>query len=269
MLDNDVQIASGIGSNSHYARLSEPSHVSNADEYYALATEDHFWVRWRFNAIKRAMMTIDMHSVRDVLDVGCGHGVFISQFSGVYPHIAIAGCDLNPAALDMAHSAGIAVFSYDITSEQQELHRRYDLIFLLDVLEHIDDDTQFLRSLAKHVRPGGNIVISVPAMSWLFGPYDAASGHFRRYDRSGLVNVAERSGLTLLSTFFWGGCLVPIAAMRNLFMTSGDSQENYIRGFRQPSSIVNNMLAGIGRMEGHAYPYLPFGTSLIAVVKVS
>ncbi len=269
MSENEVKIASEIGCSSPFPRLSEPCQVSNADEYYALATEDHFWVRWRFNAIKRAIMNVDMHSVRDVLDVGCGHGVFIRQFSGEYPNITIAGCDLNQDALVAAHNAGVSVFSYDITSEHKGLFGRYDLIFLLDVLEHIEDDTGFLRSLAKHVKPSGNIVISVPALSWLFGPYDSASGHFRRYDRSVLVDVIEGAGLTLLTKFFWGGGLVPIALMRKIFMASGDSHDNYVRGFRQPSLIVNRFLSAIGQMEGHFYPFLPFGTSLIAVAKVS
>jgi SAM-dependent methyltransferase len=71
--------------------------------------------------------------------------------------------------------------------------QQFDTITYIDVLEHIQEDRDELAAAATHLRPGGRIVVLSPAHQWLFSPFDAAIGHFRRYNRAMLQNITPAS----------------------------------------------------------------------------
>lgn len=70
---------------------------------------------------------------------------------------------------------------------------RWDQVLYIDVLEHIENDTQEIAQVASLVRPGGYLIILVPAHNWLFSPFDRAVGHFRRYSRRSLAKAIPSS----------------------------------------------------------------------------
>jgi SAM-dependent methyltransferase len=78
-----------------------------------------------------------------------------------------------------------------------------DRVLLLDVLEHIEKDDEFLSSLAGLLRPGGQLLISVPAFQILFSPHDLFLKHFRRYTASQLESLAHRHGLETVELFYF------------------------------------------------------------------
>lgn len=69
------------------------------------------------------------------------------------------------------------------TSGQLPADAQFDSILYIDVIEHIEDDTAELRQTCQHLRPGGHLIIIVPAHQWLYSPFDEAVGHFRRYNK--------------------------------------------------------------------------------------
>ena len=69
----------------------------------------------------------------------------------------------------------------------------FDVIVYLDVLEHIEDDRAEIELAVSHLRPGGRLIVQVPAFQWLFSPFDAEIGHFRRYNRPHLKSVIPRA----------------------------------------------------------------------------
>jgi len=68
----------------------------------------------------------------------------------------------------------------------------FDGILYMDVLEHIEADADELARAATHLKPNGSLVILAPALPWLFTPFDAAIGHYRRYTKSSLRSIAPR-----------------------------------------------------------------------------
>lgn len=68
-----------------------------------------------------------------------------------------------------------------------------DTIIYADVIEHIEDDSAEIALAAEMLKPGGHLIVLVPAHQWLYSPFDAAIGHFRRYDRASLKAVASPS----------------------------------------------------------------------------
>jgi SAM-dependent methyltransferase len=82
------------------------------------------------------------------------------------------------------------------TLETLDADQRFDTIIYIDVLEHIENDREELNIAAGHLRPDGRIIVLSPAHQWLFTPFDAAIGHFRRYNRSMLRSISP-TGLSL------------------------------------------------------------------------
>ena len=135
----------------------------------------------------------------------------------------------------------------------------YDAAVLVNVLEHVGDDVGLLQEIGKHLRPGGTIVVFVPAHDWLYSDFDRRIGHRRRHrltsllevmDRAGpgsrTVEVRQRSGRTgLFGGCGWPGCRRP----------------------RGPLAPTNDWCCP--PLRGSARPNLPFGQSLLAVGRVS
>ena len=141
---------------------------------------------------------------------------------------------------------------------------RYDAVFLLDVLEHIPDDTAFLTAASKHLRPGGVIVVNVPASMLLFSQYDTVTGHVRRYTRRSLAKLFRDAGLELGGLRHWGLLMVPVLLARKARLRMVSPAETMRVGFSPPNRIAQLLLRGLKNIET-AMPFaMPFGTSLLA-----
>jgi len=87
------------------------------------------------------------------------------------------------------------------TLSDLESEETFDTLLYIDVLEHIEDDGQELRKAWRHLRPGGRLIVLCPAHNFLFSPFDAAIGHFRRYNRRMMTRLTT-PGLTLQTCFY-------------------------------------------------------------------
>jgi SAM-dependent methyltransferase len=130
-----------------------------------------------------------------VLEIGCGTGNFSTLIAGA-GH-AVTAIDIQEPYVETARQRlapfpGCAAICADAT--RLDLAERFDTVVLLDVLEHIENDREFLVRLGAGLATGGNLVLKVPAGHWLYSQMDRAIGHHRRYDRSGLRQVLESAG---------------------------------------------------------------------------
>ena len=103
------------------------------------------------------------------------------------------GADLNVEALTRCSGGLDRVLYYDVLEQRAEFRDRYDVAILFDVIEHIEPTRPFLESVLFHLKPGGILLINVPALQTLFSVYDKVAGHYRRYDRP--MMTAEFEGL--------------------------------------------------------------------------
>jgi len=133
-----------------------------------------------------------------VLEVGCGTGTF--TFLMAQQGHDVTGIDLHQPFVDvagerLARFPNVHVVCADAT--QQAWGEKFDTIVLLDVLEHIKDDVEFLKKLASDLKPGGRLILKVPAGVWLFNGMDHAIGHFRRYSKKSLARTVALACLQL------------------------------------------------------------------------
>jgi SAM-dependent methyltransferase len=234
------------------------------DLWFQIADFDHFWVRRRFEVFRRLAGGL-IPGARDLAEIGCGHGLFQRQVEESYGR-EVTGFDLNEIALKKNLSCRSAVFCYDICQENSEFKKRFDVIFLFDVLEHIDDEDQFLAALDFHLAPGGKLVVNVPAGQWAYSAYDRAVGHKRRYSIRSLRNSAERNSLEINEWSYWGLPLVSALMLRKLWLL-GRHDENEIisAGMGSRNSTINQLLGSLSKCE--PIPQRLLGTSLMAVLQ--
>jgi ubiquinone/menaquinone biosynthesis C-methylase UbiE len=139
---------------------------------------------------------------RRVLEVGSGIGTMSRQL--VEAAELVVGIEPNLNCLSRLQDAmrGHPRFSLHACHleecDQEELaSQRFDTVFCVNVLEHIQDDVAALRTFKQVIVPGGKVLIFVPAVQAAYGPLDAELGHYRRYSKPGLARVFHEAGLTL------------------------------------------------------------------------
>jgi SAM-dependent methyltransferase len=242
--------------------LSQPKGVSMAGEWFPFATAAHFWMQWRHRLLVRALKHAG-DSVRHALEIGCGHGVardMIERDLG----IAVDGCDLDRGALEMANPGKGRLFVYDILDQDPSMLGQYDAVFLLDVIEHIEDDTAFLIAALQHLRPGGLIIVNVPASMLFFSDYDRVAGHVRRYTPGSLAKLLVPCAVEVQAIWPWGLLMVPLLLARKTLLRRAKTADVIRAGFVPPNGISRLLLHGLKNIET-ALPFaMPFGTSILA-----
>ena len=248
--------------------LSNTPAADFAEIYYDLASDDHFWLRWRFRYFlqETTKLGLDPTSPMFGLDIGCGNGAVQRQLAAQTAWRA-DGCDLNRAALSHHSSEGARLFYYDINDRRPELREKYDFLLMFDVIEHIEKPVSFIASAAFHLKPGGYVFVNVPACQALYSRYDAVQGHHRRYDKKLLRQHLADAGLLLSSMRYWGLLLMPALIARCVLVDRKADADAVMRaGFRPPHPLASAVLSAALACES-VLPRAPIGTSLLAIAR--
>lgn len=228
----------------------------------AQTQESHWWFVARRKNLRAILETLPRPA--SILEVGCGTGANLEMLAAFGE---VTGVELDAEARIAAGrlSPSAKVLSGYLPDGLPNLGKRFDLVCLFDVLEHIDDDVSALKALAGQLAPGGHIVLTVPAYPWLFGAHDRRHHHHRRYSRVALLRAISASGLSLLRIGHFNALLFPLAVGQRLVAAVGLGQDE---ADAQPGSMVNAALETVFGLERHVLPraFFPWGLSLVAVL---
>jgi SAM-dependent methyltransferase len=201
-----------------------------------------------------------------ILEIGCGTGhnlPMLARFGRV------DAVEIDPIARAIASSRlGHAVHDAPLPHLAGVPQRAYDLVALLDVLEHVEADREALVSIAARLRPGGRILLTVPAHPWMWSSHDDANHHKRRYTRKTLRAVIAEAGLKLDELTYFNSVLFPVAAMARVASRLARKEGS---GDAMPPKAVNTLFEALFGLERHAIGRLPFppGVSLAAIASAS
>jgi SAM-dependent methyltransferase len=153
----------------------------------------------RYDIVRRMLPA----GARDVLEIGCGRGSFGARLALRYEYL---GIEPDGDSFAVASARLDAVGRGQVRpSEWSELEgQHFDLVCAFEVLEHIKDDERAVAEWVSLVRPGGSLLLSVPASPARFGPWDELVGHYRRYDAGGITRLLTVHGLTDVRTCLYG-----------------------------------------------------------------
>lgn len=148
-----------------------------------------------------------------ILEIGCGHGLFLKSLKQDMPEAIIMGADYSPELLETAAKTalGVPLFQMDITDCKLPT-ACMDGVVALNVLEHVENHFAAVEQVFRILKPGGIFVIEVPAGPSLYDAFDKHFSHFRRYSMDKLVTLVEMAGFEvafkshlgfLVYPFFW------------------------------------------------------------------
>jgi SAM-dependent methyltransferase len=229
----------------------------------AAAEREHWWFQGRRALIAATLERLKLPTDARILDAGCGSGgnlELLSRFGTVW------GFEYDAEARAAASDCGIATVSAGALPDDVPFaDRSFDAVGLFDVLEHLEKPVESLRALAARLAPSGAIVITVPALPWLWGPHDVHHQHFRRYTRTTLVAHLVAAGLTVEYVSYMNTLLLPLAvAQRVRERVAGYSTEDLM-----PAPWLNALLKAVWSVERFWIPRhaAPIGLSLLAVAR--
>ncbi len=235
----------------------------------------HWWFASRTRALNAVMQPIlPKKSDFRLLDVGCGAGNMIHHLS---EYGQVKGLEIDPRPVKKARERGYDVDEFDVTKPMPFEEGTFDAITALDVIEHNDDDMAILRDSHRVLKPGGHIIITVPAFMFLWSHNDEINAHYRRYTAKELRQKLEQTGFKVRRVSYNNFFVFPLAAGIILMRRGADSEpelashhldeDEYQVEMEPASPPVNAVLTTVGQVEAGLIRFvnLPVGTSLIAV----
>lgn len=180
-------------------------------ELTTTAKTRHPWETARVTAIKKLIKPLlEANTPLNVMDIGCGDGFVSRKLFGNYPSARVTCIDINLTEPQIESFSNL-----DKTIQYQRQYpppqTLFDLVIMLDVVEHEANDYLFLsRIVSQYLAPGGSLLLTAPAFQSLFSAHDRLLKHYRRYNRRGLNSSAAKSGLFVNSSgYLFGSLLVP------------------------------------------------------------
>jgi SAM-dependent methyltransferase len=224
---------------------------------------------WWFTARHRILEGVIERIVKPptdarILELGAGTGHNLSMLARFG---RVEASELDPGARKLASERlGRPVVEAALPDLSMFPAAAYDLIALLDVLEHVPDDGGSLAAIKERLKPGGALLLTVPINPWMWSAHDVAHHHHRRYRKREIRKLAEEAGykIELLSPFN-SLLFPPIAAVRLAGKLTGKDDSDDA----MPSAPVNKVLDLIFGLERELVGRvpLPFGVSLVAVLR--
>jgi SAM-dependent methyltransferase len=228
--------------------------------------ERHWWYRGRRRIMHGVLERLEIGPTAELLDAGCASGRTLDE---LVRYGSVHGIELNPLGVAAARRRGHRDVHVAHVEEMPFPDKSFDVVTCLDVIEHTPDDIASLEELRRVTKPGGALVVTVPAYQSLFSRHDVVNRHYRRYRRSTLRAAAARSGWRVeFDTYFNSVFLLPAALVR-ILLRSAPNTEHRSELALTPRSL-DAVLELPLRLEATLIrrgAALPAGLSLLAVLR--
>lgn len=222
----------------------------------------HFWFAGRKSWLKRALRRYPFKFDDLILDLGCGTGTTLRFLT----HLGyrVVGLDLRPEGL---RSIVKTLDEPHLVQAEAALIPCYadlfDVIIMLDVFEHVDGNSTILE-ISRVLKPGGWLILTVPAIGWLWSYRDQAAGHMQRFTKRQLKDLLASASLRPVEFRYYQFFLFPLVIFARVLARRFNKVRD-LEEIRIP--LVNSLFAAINRMEVRLGDVIswPWGSSIFAI----
>ena len=231
--------------------------------------DTHWWYR-TLRGLTVEALAARVEDGAAILDAGCGTGGTLAALRDAGRGWRLSGCDLSPQAVGHTKARGFDEVRVASVDEPPAEDGRHDAIVSLDVLYFRGvDRAKAMAGFYRALKPGGVLMMNLPAFECLRGSHDVAVSTGKRFTRGEVAGMLRDAGFEIDVLHYWNAWLfVPIFAWRQASrLLVADGATNAVSDLRPLPSVVNAMLAMAARMDakiGRALR-IPFGTSVFCV----
>lgn len=231
-------------------------------------------VHWWFVARRNILLEIlkryvgeSADGTRRILDVGCGTGTMLTYLARFG---SAEGVDIDTEAIEYCRARGLKQVSQSAADSLPFANDTFDLVTALDVVEHIDDDLGVLREVRRVLRPGGQLLLTVPAYRFLWGRQDEINLHKRRYVAREVRERLQASGYEVQRLSYMNALLFPAIAairlVRHVLPAPVELESDFAFPAPRPLNGLLSKVFGTERYMLNRFN-LPFGVSIMALAR--
>ncbi|MCX7765912.1 MAG: class I SAM-dependent methyltransferase [Candidatus Sumerlaeia bacterium] len=241
---------------------------SEYKKMYALENS-YWWFQGRKHIIFSVLNRLNLlkaDATQRAIDLGCGTGLILTELNNFAFSL---GVDFSMSALCFCRKRGLKDLICADVNYLPFTDSCCDLVFALDLLEHISDDEKVLQEIWRICRPGGMLLLTVPAHQFLWSEHDEALHHYRRYSMSQFYQLIVKSGfIPVKFSYCISFLFLPILIFRRL--------QKIIKSPAKPKThliilpkLINSFLIWLLKLEAKLIRFinLPFGVSILVVAQ--
>jgi SAM-dependent methyltransferase len=235
---------------------------------YAAVEARHWWFVGRRRIVEQVIRQLNLPKNAKILEAGCGTGGNLTMLAR---YGQISAMELDETACQLANERQVTTVKRGSLPDEIPFTTQYDLIVILDVLEHLDDDLAALQALYRKLNSHSWLLITVPAYQFLWSYHDEINHHKRRYTLKNLKRVVKQAGYTVCYASYFNTWLFPLVAgvrlLKKIFKMDHPSVDS--SDLILPGKIVNKFLTFLFASERYFMNRisLPFGVSVVLLAQ--
>ncbi|MBP5855627.1 class I SAM-dependent methyltransferase [Marivibrio halodurans] len=232
----------------------------------AALEERHWWFVGRRRLFAREIGRAGVSRDARVLDVGTSTGTNLRLMRDM-GFSDVTGLDMSEEAIRFCRDKGLGEVRQGDICQMPFKDGHFDLVLATDIVEHVDDDARALSEIFRVVRPGGYVLMTVPAFQSLWGAQDILSHHKRRYRKKGFESLVAVSRLRVRRSYYFNFLLfLPIFLVRRIISMLKIPQKSENR-FNAP--VINEILLFLFTLDCLTAPFIriPFGVSVLVLAQ--